>query len=251
MSKYLHCAKAASDGVLAAQLAQRGYTGAKKIIEGEKGFIRAHSAEKEPARFFETLGNEYMIDNLSIKPYPSCSHTHAAISAALQLKEKYGIEPDEIERIVITTYRDAPITARNNQTFSTPREAKFSIAGGAAAALLRGRVDKNTFSEEAIREPQLLALVAKTEIRIDGQMTSNYPEEWAASVEVQTDGGSFKVLERKPWGDLRDAMPWEELKIKYLQLTEGVLDNSAAEVLWKRCLDLENLEDAGSLFTEL
>lgn len=248
MTKYLHCAKAASDGLLASMLAKRGYTGARKIIEGEKGFIVSHSEEKNPEKFFETLGSEYMIDMLSIKPFPSCSHTHAAISASLQLKEKYDIKAEEIQKIIITTYKDAPVTARNNERFTTSREAKFSISGGAAAALLRGRVDKNTFSLKLIAEPELLELVAKTEIRIDEEMTRNYPKQWAAAVEVKTSRGTFKAVEREPWGDLKDAMPLEKLKMKYMQLAEGVIEKSKAEALWERCLKLEELENVRDLF---
>lgn len=248
MTKYLHCAKAASDGLLASMLAKRGYTGARKIIEGEKGFIVSHSEEKNPEKFFDTLGSEYMIDMLSIKPFPSCSHTHAAISASLQLKEKYDIKAEEIEKIIITTYKDAPITARNNERFTTSREAKFSISGGAAAALLRGRVDKNTFSLKSIAEPALLDLVAKTEIQIDEEMTRNYPRQWAAAVEVKTPRGTFKVVEKEPWGDLKDAMPLEKLKVKYMQLAEGVIEESKAQALWDRCLRLEELGNVRELF---
>ena len=251
MSKYLHCAKAASDGLLAAMLAKRNYTGARKIIEGEKGFIISHSEEKHPERFFDTLGRKYMIDMLSIKPYPSCSHTHAAISASLQLREKYRIKPEEIEKIIITTYKDATITARNNKQFRTPREAKFSISCGAASALLRGRVDKNTFSPESITAPELLALAAKTEIKIDDEMTKNYPNQWAAAVEVQTPRGSFRIVEKEPWGDLKDAIPPEKLKVKYSQLAEGVIEEPKAELLWNRCLGLEDLDDVNSLFEDI
>ena len=229
-------------------LAKRGYTGARKIIEGEKGFIVSHSEEKNPEKFFDTLGSEYMIDMLSIKPFPSCSHTHAAISASLQLKEKYDIKAEEIEKIIITTYKDAPITARNNERFTTSREAKFSISGGAAAALLRGRVDKNTFSLKSIAEPALLDLVAKTEIQIDEEMTRNYPRQWAAAVEVKTPRGTFKVVEKEPWGDLKDAMPLEKLKVKYMQLAEGVIEESKAQALWDRCLRLEELGNVRELF---
>lgn len=248
MSKYLHCAKAASDGLLAAVLAKQNYTGPRKIIEGEKGFMVSHSEEKNPERFFETLGSEFMIDMLSIKPFPSCSHTHAAISAALQLKQKYDIMAEEIEKIIITTYKDALVTARNNEKFTTSREAKFSISGGTAAALQRGKVDKNTFSAKAIADPELLALVAKTEIVIDDEMTKNYPNQWAAAVEVQTARGSFRMEEKEPWGDLRDPMPLGTLKVKYTQLAEGVLDNQKTEILWDRCLDLENLDDVNQMF---
>lgn len=248
MSKYLHCAKAAHDGLLASMLAGRGFTGARTIIEGEKGFIVSHSDERHPERFFETLGSEYMIDRLSVKPFPSCSHTHAAISAALQIKERHGIRAEDIEQIMITTYADAIATARHNTTFRTPREARFSISGSVSAALLRGRIDKNTYSVEMIHDPELLKLVAKTEIKTDDEMTANYPSQWAASVEVLTGTNHYQVTEREPWGDLRDTIPREKLATKYQQLTEGVLNKNCAELLWQRCLELDQLCDISRLF---
>ena len=41
MSKHLHPGKAAFNGVLAADLARAGFTGATRILEGERGFFRA------------------------------------------------------------------------------------------------------------------------------------------------------------------------------------------------------------------
>lgn len=251
MSKYLHCAKAAYDGILASGLAAKGFTGAATILEGEKGFFASHSEETHPEKFFETLGKEMMIDNLSIKPFPSCSHTHAAITAALHLKQKYHIQADKVQKVIITTYAAATVTARHNISFVTPREARFSISGGVAAALLRGKVDKNTYTQEQIEDLQLLELVKKTEIRIDEIMTRNYPGQWAASVEVKTDCEDYRETVLEPWGNLRNPMPVEKLKTKYSQLTDGVLTKEQAETLWERCQSLETLSDVGVLFEGL
>ena len=104
---------------------------------------------------------------------------------------------------------------------------------------------------ESIVQPELLELVAKTEIQIDDEMTQNYPRQWAAAVEVQTARGSFKIVEKEPWGDLRDAMPLNKLKVKYKQLAEGVISDKAAELLWERCLKLEDLDNVKNLFAGL
>src|SRR5262249_12183739 len=47
MSKHLHPGKAAMNGVLAADLARVGFTGATRILEGERGFLRAFTRGPE------------------------------------------------------------------------------------------------------------------------------------------------------------------------------------------------------------
>ena len=49
MSKRLHPGKAAFNGVLSADLARAGFTGATRILEGERGFFRATSTSADPA----------------------------------------------------------------------------------------------------------------------------------------------------------------------------------------------------------
>src|SRR6185312_16537745 len=50
MSKHLHPGKAALNGVLAADLAKIGFTGATRILEGERGFFRAMSGTHDATR---------------------------------------------------------------------------------------------------------------------------------------------------------------------------------------------------------
>src|SRR5262245_45716595 len=51
MSKHLHPGKAAMNGVLAADLARVGFTGATRILEGERGFLRAFTrGPDQPSR---------------------------------------------------------------------------------------------------------------------------------------------------------------------------------------------------------
>jgi len=84
MSKQLHTGKAALNGLLSALLAQRGFTGARKILEGEKGFFKATSSDFDGAKCLANLGKEFYFERNSIKYHASCGHTHSAIDAVLQ-----------------------------------------------------------------------------------------------------------------------------------------------------------------------
>src|SRR5690606_29784581 len=79
MTKQLHTGKAAMNGLLAALLAQKGFTGPQKILEGNRGFFKAMSEEYDASRVTEGLGNEFKIMENSFKIHASCRHTHHAV----------------------------------------------------------------------------------------------------------------------------------------------------------------------------
>ena len=80
-SKQLHTAKAASDGLLAALLAEKGFTGAKQILEGRQGMGAGMSDEVNPAALTDRLGERWATIETSFKFHASCRHTHPAADA--------------------------------------------------------------------------------------------------------------------------------------------------------------------------
>ncbi|MBW1689495.1 MAG: MmgE/PrpD family protein [Deltaproteobacteria bacterium] len=90
----------ARSGVLSAALALRGVTGATNIFDGEYGFYNLYERGKVMVeRATENLGSHFGVMDLSIKPYPCCRMTHAAIDAALELSGLHVIDPEGIEGV--------------------------------------------------------------------------------------------------------------------------------------------------------
>jgi len=85
MSKHLHAGRAAESGLLAAELAALGFTGPPAILEGKKGFFAGACPDAIPARVLADPASEWQLVGTSIKPWPSCRHTHPAIDAALEV----------------------------------------------------------------------------------------------------------------------------------------------------------------------
>ena len=85
MSKVLHTAKASLNGMLAAYLADKGFTGPHRIFEGEKGFVAATSKSPNIDALTKGLGESYKIMESNFKVHASCGHTHSPIDALFKI----------------------------------------------------------------------------------------------------------------------------------------------------------------------
>jgi 2-methylcitrate dehydratase PrpD len=238
MSKHLHAGRAASNGVLAALLAERGFTGPTRILEGERGFFRATAPDADLERVLLGLGvgSPMKIHGVSLKPHASCRHTHAAIDCALALRPTIGL--DSIEKIEVATY-GATLALCDRPRPSTPYEAKFSVQFGVAAALLRGDAGLGTFEEDALRDSSLRELASKVHLRVDPEIEARYPHEWPARVTVRLANG--KTLETEtahPKGDPELPLSQDEIVSKFRSLAAyGGHEGAAAPLLdWVRSI---------------
>lgn len=252
MSKHLHAGRAASSGLLAAELAWRGFTGARRILEGERGFFAATSSDARPEQVIQGLTPgmaDYKISGVSIKPYPSCRHTHPAIDAALVLHQKNALAPDRIAKVEVETYQ-AALDLIDNPNPTHPYAAKFSLQYCVACALARGRVGLDDFEPEAMEDQVVRGLMAKMSVRLSGELDSRYPQEWPARVRVAlTDGRQFAQLVEVPKGDPENPLSQTELEAKFRLLTAGTGYEGMADALIERVNRLERLDTVHPFLT--
>ena len=191
MSKHLHAGRAAEAGVVAAGLAARGFTGAPAILEGEKGFFAAACPDPDPAAVLRDPGTPWQLRQTSIKPWPSCRHTHPTIDAALEVHRKLG--KPAVAAVRITTYQ-AAVDVCDRPDPQSEYEAKFSLYHCAAVALADGAVDFGSFDAEA--RDRLADLRGKVTVEVGEPFASNYPAAWGACVTATTDSGEEISAER-------------------------------------------------------
>ncbi len=239
-SKQLHTAKAAFNGSLSAILARKGFTGAKTILEGEKGFIRASSSEPDISKITENLGNGFKINETSIKFFASCRHTHPALDAVSKVYKT--INPEKIQKIKIFTYRDSKVLVDKPHPVN-PYQAKFSLQFTVSYLLLRGQITPEIFTDENLRDPELQKLMDKIEVLEDHEYTVLYPFKWASRVVFILDKGI--VVESRsmfPKGDPENPLSDRELIEKFNSLTEKVLSSDTREKIVEFSLNLEKVE---------
>ncbi|MBA7521797.1 hypothetical protein ES705_13908 [subsurface metagenome] len=250
MSKYLHTGKAAMNGVLSSLLAKKGFTGAIKILEGERGFFRAYSTEMHPEDKFKNLGIFFKILETSIKKYASCTHTHTTIDSVLSIINTQHINTDQIIKIKVYTYDNAKMIAgfRNPQT---PIEAKFSLAYCVAAAICYGKVGLDEFAPEKINNPIIKRLIKKVEINTKDDLNNLHPEKWPARVEIYTsDDHIYKAGFDYPKGAPENPLSCEELQQRFIDFSTPTIGPFKANNLMEKILKIEEMVNVNQLFSK-
>lgn len=182
MGKQLHTALAARAGLDAARLAAAGFLGPLTVLEGSQGFFAAMCPGADPSAVVAGF-HGWRIHEVSFKPWPACRHVHAAIDAALALREQVDVKESR-EEILVETYADA-LTFCDRPEPRTVIEAKFSLQHSVAVALLRGRPQLADFTLEAIADPRIAALRKRVKAQASGEFTRLYPERFGAATSFQ------------------------------------------------------------------
>ena len=221
MSKVLHTGRAAANGVLAAELGALGFTGARKILEGRQGFFAATAPDGNPSAVTAGLGECWKLPGSSIKPYPSCRHTHAAVDATLELRGEYGVGVEDVERIEIDAYQST-LDLTDNPTPAHPYAAKFSVHYCVARALNDGALRPGDFTDEMIAEPALRDLMLRTTARLDPELNALAPQQLPARIRMQLkDGRKIEHLVLAAKGDPEAPLSEQELTEKFQSLIAG------------------------------
>jgi 2-methylcitrate dehydratase PrpD len=216
MSKHLHAGRAAEAGILAAELAALGFTGPAEILEGKKGFFVAACPDARPERVLAAPEAPWQLTLTSIKPWPSCRHTHPAVEAALDLHER--VEPAAIAELRIETYQ-AALSLCDNPAPASEYEAKFSFQHCAAAALIDGELTLGSFDGAA--RARLAALTTKATAVATPEHDAVYPDRWGARVTLRMTSGETLVADRPVCkGDPEHPVTAQELRAKAAMLLE-------------------------------
>jgi 2-methylcitrate dehydratase PrpD len=230
-SKQLHTGKAAADGLLSAYLARDGFTGARRVLEGERGMAAGMSTDADPAKLVEGLGERWAVLETSFKFHAACRHTHPAADALLQAMQEHQLAADDIERVGARVHAAAidvlgPVTDPR-----TIHQSKFSMGFVLALAALRGRAGVNDFTEEALEDEELRAFHDKVEMVLDEEVDTAYPERWIGLVDVETSGGErFTSRVDVPKGDPGNTLSPEEIEEKARDLA-AYRDGASSEEL--------------------
>lgn len=170
MCKPLHAGKANENGLLAAQLAARGFTSRTDALECDQGFAATQSDTIHTEVMTEGVQRYNLPDNL-FKYHASCYQTHAAIDGILSLREANGFGAADVEQIVLRHDAGAD-TVCNIARPASGLETKFSLRMLAAYAVLGlDTADIDSYGDEHTRRPDLLAMRDKVSVTF----TPNWP----------------------------------------------------------------------------
>lgn len=249
MTKPLHPGYAAQNGIVAAQLAARGFTADANILEGEIGYLNVFSPDRDahPERITSDLGGQFEIleSGVGVKQYPCCFGTHRALDATLDMRSEHGVQAGDVERVEVVIPRGAGEPLIHSRPV-TGLQGKFSMEYCVAAAILDGKVGLDSFEDESVRRPAAQELLRKVETLNDASESA--PAEGFADVTIYLNGG--RLLKRRvdePRGSARLPLRLDQLQAKYRDCAERVLGPQATQRSLELVLDLERLPSIAAL----
>ncbi|MDB5797879.1 MAG: 2-methylcitrate dehydratase [Paucimonas sp.] len=248
-SKQLHTAKAAGNGLMAAWIAQRGFTGAAHILEGAQGMGAGMSTDADPSRLTDRLGQRWATAETSFKFHASCRHTHPAADALLQVMTTNKLQPEQVKRVVAHVHQGAVDVLGPVVDPQTVHQSKFSMGTVLGLIANYGQAGLSDF-EQNYRDPAVVAFRDKVEMQLDRDVDQAYPARWIGKVSVTTnDGAILHCRVDEPKGDPGDTLSRPELEAKALRLAgfSGAATPQEMQAVFERLWHIENMEKVGRL----
>jgi len=253
-TKRLQAGHPAMVGVISAMMAQKGFDGPPAIIEGEDGFLQAYSYNREYDTNWITdgLGETWEFVKTSIKVYPCCRYSAGHLDACLEIVKRHHPDPQKIDRVMI---RSSEYTVK---LLARPRkmdpqnvvDTQFSMPWQAAIALIDGKIDVDTFTEENIDRQDVRRLMEKVDWMVDEEFERRYPEHYSCSVTVtMEDGTEYTGEVENPKGDWRNPVTQAELEEKFTNLAaREIKDEERIDQIIDFVTGIHKVDDVGKLF---
>ncbi len=252
-TKFLHPGWSAQSGITAAYLARAGATGPGEVFEGRWGLFATHlqddSVRKNFARLTCDLGTHWDSRNASFKPFPAAHVLHPYISAMLRLRDR-GVRAADVQSI------DCPVAPFIVPIVCEPASEKLSPASDShgrislqytlAETLVRGRLGRYAYSPESLRDDTILAVARRVRFHADASFPG--PGRFKGAVTVTLENGTVLTeIEEYNRGSAENPMSDAELRAKFVENAEGVLDARSRERVVDAVAALETVADVRTI----
>jgi 2-methylcitrate dehydratase PrpD len=173
MTKPFQAGHAAESGLVSAEMAGLGWTAAEQILEAERGFFHAAGGSYDPSAITNRLGHPWTFANpgVSLKPYPSGSLTHPAMTELARLIQLNDIQAAQVEKVDVGANHNMTTTLLHHNP-KTGLEAKFSMEFCIAILLLERKAGLGQFSDKVAQRPDVREMIRKINFYVDPQAES-------------------------------------------------------------------------------
>lgn len=216
--KPYNVAKTALLALTSLQLAKGGWKCAEDPLAG-RGFFQMMLGRQDVEIKPFLLNGKYAIMKSYTKPYASCRYTHPPVEAAIHLRNAHGLNADDVKSIKISTYSLA-VSGHDHKEIPSVYSAKMSTPYSVAAALIFGKAGLQEFTDELIRDREMLNLVKKIDVSSDDEFSARFPEIQTAVVEIETEKETYSERVDFPKGEPENPMTDDEFASRY----EGLMN---------------------------
>ena len=242
MDKDLQNGLCAEMGVVAARLAERGMTGASRAVTGDNGFLASH-AEGDALPLLPPAPGDSFVRYPCLKGHPACYGALAAVEATLQLRAE-GIPPIADIEAVRVHIKDVSAVTLNVYSIPNDMAARFSIPYCVASTLIRGHLQTSDFSEAALADQAVLALMPRVEVVASPELSKVYREEglFAGEVELIAGNQSWRPRVMDPPGSFANPLGPERLRKKFSEMVDGTWSVERQDALLSAFEDFDGID---------
>src|SRR3984893_968275 len=173
MTKPFQAGHAAESGLVSAELVALGWTAAEQILEADRGFFHAAGGSYDPSAIMNRLGQPWTFSSpgISLKPYPSGSLSHPAMTELARLIEVNNIQANQLEKVDVGANHNMTTTLLHHDP-KTGLEAKFSMEFCMAILLLERKAGLGQFSDQVVQRPDVREMIRKINFYVDPEAES-------------------------------------------------------------------------------
>ena len=241
---------ATQSGVLAALMAEKGYTGPEHVVDGKEGLAHCFGPEWKLNLLTDGLGESWRITQCGMKFFPTEALTHTPISAVLDLVKQHDLKPEQVAKIQVRSLARAADILSDPSKYDprTKETADHSLPYVIAAALVDRQVTPAQFEMTKIMDGTIRAQLRKVEVVADPEIEKVFPALQRVIVNITTtDGRTLSKQLDYPKGDPRNPLSDAEIEEKFAALAEGVLSTAAQKKLKEAIWGLEKLGSVSKL----
>jgi len=241
---------ATQSGVLAALMAEKGYTGPEHVVDGKEGLTHCFGPSWKLNLLTDGLGESWRITQCGMKAFPTEALTHTPISALLDIVKSNDLKPEQVAKVQIRSLaRAADILSDPSKYDPQSKEtADHSLPYVIAAALAERQVTPVQFEMRKIMDPTIRAQLRKVEVVADPEIERVFPALQRVIVNLTTtDGRTMSKQLDFPKGDPRNPLSDAEVEEKFAALAEGVLSDGSQKKLKNAIWNLEKMGSVSKL----
>jgi 2-methylcitrate dehydratase PrpD len=229
----------ARNGVTAALMVQMGFTGVEEVLDGEHNMIEALSTQPDPERMVADLGVRYFVTETAIKTFSVGYPIQAPLDAFLTLRKQHGLDPTNVDRIVVRLPADGAAIVDNRAM------PDVNLQYVIAVALVDGTLSfADSHSHERMEDPQIKSLRERVSLVADrALMVPEAPRSGMVEVALR-DGRTVSHFTRHPPGTKENPLDTEAVNEKARNLMEPVLGARRTQAIIER---LNALEEVGNV----
>ena len=219
MVKPLHSGIAAENAIVAASLADMGFTSSPTILEGNRGYFMTGAGGYNADELLGKLGNpwNYVAKRVAIKPYPCGNLQQPAMDKLREMVLQHDIRPEQLERLAVKSHRLMPL----NLTYHRPTtglEGKFSMEFSLASILVLRRAGLLEYSDDVVNRPDIQDVIRKTDYTVfsDEEAEAKGYHLWTTFLDVTLkDGRTISARVDAAKGSADFPMTEEEVAEKF------------------------------------